>query len=168
MTADVLIFYSIGLFAYGSTKITQSCFFALKDTSTPAKVSFLALCMNVILNSVLMFPMKLAGIALATSISGIISFLVLFFILKDKLKPFVITPIVFSFVRIVAASLLMGIVCYFASRRICILETGILVRLLKLSLFISLGIVSYVIFCFIFRVREMQEAWAWFVRRRSI
>lgn len=167
MTASVLSFYSIGLFAYGSTKITQSCFFALKDTLTPAKVSFLALCMNVILNIALMFPMKLAGIALATSISGIISFLVLFFILKDKLKPFAITPVVFSFVRIFAASLLMGIACYFALRRICIFETGILARLLKLSLLISLGIISYVIFCFVFRVKEMQELWQWLVKRKQ-
>ncbi len=167
MTANVLFFYSIGLFAYGATKITQSCFFALKDTLTPAKVSFLALFMNIVLNSILMFPMKLAGIALATSISGIISFLILFFILKNKLKPLEIRPMVFSFLRILLASLFMAAACYLASKKISLGEAGLPEKLLGLAMLISLSVVSYAVFCFIFRVREMQEAWDWLVLKKG-
>jgi len=166
-TANALFFYSIGLFAYGATRILQSCFFALKDTVTPTKVAALALVINVVLNSILMFPMKISGLALATSLSGITTFFVLFFILKKRLQPFNIRGISSSFVRIFVASLGMGAVCYFISQKNIILVNGILGRFINLGLVIILGLVSYLLFCFIFRVREMQELWRWLSKKKN-
>jgi len=167
-TASVLLFYSIGLFAYGATRILQSCFFALKDTLTPAKVSALALVLNIILNSILMFPLKIAGIALATSISGIVTFFILFFILTQRLKPFNLKPLISSFLKILCASLGMGLVCYFAAQKNVVAGNGILARVIILALPILAGLISYVIFCFIFRVKEMQELLKWLLRRKNI
>ncbi len=166
-TASVLFFYSIGLFAYGAAKIAQSCFFALKDTATPAKISFLGLIINIILNTALMFPMKLAGLALATSISGIITFVILFFMLKKRLEPFDLEPIAISFARISAASLFMGICCYYILSRIDMAGITVLAKLLSASLLIGSGIFFYVIFCFVFRVKEMRETWDWFLSRKK-
>jgi len=160
ITAHALFFYSIGLFAYGATRILQSCFFALKDTVTPTKIAALALGINVFLNSVLMYPMKINGIALATSISGITTFLALFFILKKRLSLFNIRAIFDSFLRILAASLGMGLVCYFVS--------GISInKYLNLSLSISCGVLSYALFCFIFRVSELRDLWRWLANKRK-
>ena len=159
-TANVLIFYSIGLFAYGATKILQSCFFALKDTKTPAKVSFIALIVNIVLNAILMFPMKLSGLALATSISGINTFLILFFLLRKKIHGFGIKAIIISFARILLASLAMGFVCWEVSKNI-VFDSGNLARLFSLIFSIASGLLSYVIFCLILRVREIQELWRW-------
>ena len=163
-TANVLIFYSIGLFAYGATKILQSCFFALKDTVTPAKVSFLALIVNIILNSILMFPLKLGGLALATSISGTITFLILFFLLRKKIHGFGIKIIIISFTRILLASLAMGLVCWAVSKNIPF-DGRSLAKLFNLSLSIASGLISYIIFCFILRVREIQELWRWVIKK---
>jgi len=160
-TAQALLFYSIGLFAYGGVKILQSCFFALKDTLTPAKVSALALLVNVILNSILMFPLKLAGLALATSISGINTFIILFWILRKKLHSFGIRIIISSFIRILLASCGMGLVCYFISRNFVIAGNNISSKLANLGLPILLGLISYIFFCLLFRVKEMQELWHW-------
>ncbi len=160
-TANVLFFYSIGLFAYGATKIVQACFFALKDTATPAKISFLGLILNIILNTALMFPMRLSGLALATSISGINTFLISFFILKKSLAPFDAKPILVSFIRVSAASLFMGIGCYIISSNINMARNTFLARLLSVVLLMGSGILLYVFFCFIFRVREMRETWNW-------
>jgi len=160
ITGDALFFYSIGLFAYAATKILQSCFFGLKDTVTPTKVAALALALNIILNSLLMFPLKIGGLALATSISGIISCLILFFILKKRLKPFNSKIIFNSFLKILLASLAMGLVCYFVS--------GIsLNKYLNLFLAILCGVLSYILFCFIFRVSEMRELWQWLLKRKQ-
>jgi putative peptidoglycan lipid II flippase len=166
-TASALLFYSIGLSAYGGIKILQSCFFALKDTVTPAKVAGLALIVNIILNSILMFPMKLAGVALSTSLSGINTFFILFWILNKRLRPFGARRIISSFIRILAASMGMGLVCYFISRKFNISGNGIFYKLINLGLPIILGLVSYVIFCFLFRVKEMQELWQWVRERRK-
>jgi putative peptidoglycan lipid II flippase len=167
LTAKVLLFYSIGLSAYGATKVMQSCFFALKDTLTPTKVSGLALVLNIILNFILMFPMKLSGLALATSLSGISTFSILFFILKKRLRPFEIKPILSSFMRILAASLGMGILSHFIYRKNIFLGDGILGKALNLGAAIFSGVIFYILFCFIFKVTEMQELRRWLAQRKK-
>lgn len=166
VTSQALKFYSVGLFAYGATKILQSCFFALKDTLTPAKVSFISLIINIILNLILMFPLKIAGLALATSISGIIAFLIQFSILYKRLKNFNLRPVISSTLRIILASICMGIICYILNYNVFIWEGANLVRVIKLGLVIQSGLLSFVIFCFIFRVKEMRELWNWLTKRK--
>jgi len=166
LTSGALLFYSIGLFAYAEKKILQSCFFALKDTVTPTKIAALALVLNVILNAALMFPMKINGIALATSVSGIISFFVLFFILKKKIGDFNIGGISRSFVRVLAASVCMGVVCFFVGRRGLLPVSGRLGEILNLCLALASGITAYIFFCFIFRVHEMRELFDWLRRKK--
>lgn len=166
-TARVLIFYSLGLSAYAAIKITQSCFFALKDTVTPTKVSVLTLALNVIFNLILMFPMKLAGLALATSLSGIISSLVLFFRLRKRLSPFSARPLIFSFLKITCASLCMGGVCYFVARHSFIPAGGVVFRLANLTYLVVSGMASYAVFCFIFRLREVLEIYSWLFKKRN-
>jgi putative peptidoglycan lipid II flippase len=166
-TANVLLFYSIGLFAYGADKILQSCFFSLRDTVTPMKISFMALCLNIALNFVLMVPLKLPGLALATSLSSLNSFFFLFFIIRNRLKPFSIKPIASSFMRIMAASACMGAVCYFSANNNLLADSGAINKILNLSYSISLGIISYIFFCFAFRVPEIKELWSWIARKKK-
>lgn len=165
LTSNALFFYSLGLFAYAATKVTQSCYFSLKDTVTPTKVSCLALALNIILNTILMFPLKLAGLALATSISGIISFIVLILLLEKKIGAFGLKGISFSFLRILIASLSMGVVLFLASRNMSF-SGAMLPRLSKLGLVILSGAASYIIFCLLFGVSEMRELLAWLRRRK--
>jgi putative peptidoglycan lipid II flippase len=168
LTADALIFYSIGLCAYAGTKILQSCFFSLKDTMTPTKISALALGVNIVLNSILMFPLKIGGIALATSISGVNTFFILFFILKRRLGDFQVKEIAASFLRVLAASLCMGIVCYLFSLRFSALGAGSAGKFINLGLLVACGLFSYTVFCFIFGVSEMRELWRWVLKRGQV
>ncbi|MFA6357791.1 MAG: murein biosynthesis integral membrane protein MurJ [Candidatus Omnitrophota bacterium] len=145
LTGDALFFYSIGLCAYGGTKILQCCFFALKDTVTPTKIAGLALGLNIVLNAALMFPLKISGLALATSISGTISFFFLFFILKKRLNGFGEHKILKSFLRILLASFCMSVVCFLVNRA------------LNFSWALFFSALAYVVFCFIFGVAEFKE-----------
>ncbi|MDO8661795.1 MAG: murein biosynthesis integral membrane protein MurJ [Candidatus Omnitrophota bacterium] len=161
LTASALFYYSLGLSAYGGTKILQSCFFSLKDTVTPTKTAALSLILNIIFIIIFIYPLKIAGIALATSLSGIITFLVLFSILKKKIGDFGVGQIGASFLRVLLASLAMGVVCYFTSQ----LRIN---RFLNLSVSVLAGLSSYVIFCFIFKVSEMRQLWSWVVHKERI
>ena len=163
-TASALIFYSIGLFAYSATKMLQNAFFALRDTVTPAKIAFLALLINIILNFILMSPLKIGGIALATSISSIGTFFILLLILKKRLGDFDTKKLIASFARILLASLSMGAVCYFTKN--IILRAGGLNKYLGLALVIIAGALSYIIFCFILRVSEIRELWRWLMKKK--
>ncbi|MFA5144736.1 MAG: murein biosynthesis integral membrane protein MurJ [Candidatus Omnitrophota bacterium] len=164
LTANALFFYSIGLSAYGATKILQSCFFALKDTVTPTKIAAIALIINTGLNFLFMFPLKIGGLALATSLSGISTFFILFFVLKRKLGDFDTKEILGSFMRILAASICMGIACYLVSQNI-FLGANILYKVINLALALISGIVSYIVFCFIFKVVEMRQLWQWLAKK---
>ena len=159
-----MFFYSIGLFAYGSTKILQSCFFALKDTVTPTKIAGLALAINIVLNSILMFPFKIGGIALATSISCIITFFILFSILIRKLKDFKTREIFISFLRIIGASVFMGLSCFWAEKYFISISLN---KVVKLFLLFLAGSVSYAVFCFLFRVSELGDLVRWVGRKRN-
>ncbi|MEW6102109.1 MAG: murein biosynthesis integral membrane protein MurJ [Candidatus Omnitrophota bacterium] len=160
VTSRTLAFYSIGLAAYGANKVLQACFFALKDTVTPTKVSAAALVINAVLNAIFMFPFKIAGLALATSIAGVASFLFLFMILKKRLGDFNAKEIASSFMRILSASLCMGIVCYFAS----LLRIN---KFVNLGLALVLGVLSYISSCFIFKVNEMRQLYYWLTKAKS-
>jgi putative peptidoglycan lipid II flippase len=153
LTSNALFFYSIGLTAYGGTKILQSCFFALKDTVTPTKIAGLALLMNIVLNALLMFPLKIGGLALATSISGVVSFLFLFFILSKRLSGFKEHKILKSFLRILLAALCMSGVCFLVNR--------------ALNFYWALfsAALSYIFFCFIFGVAELTQLMHWLTRK---
>jgi putative peptidoglycan lipid II flippase len=155
LTSNALFFYSIGLTAYGGSKVLQSCFFALKDTVTPAKIAGLALLMNIILNALLMFPLKIGGLALATSISGIASFFLLFFNLRLRLGGFGEYKILKSFLRILAATLGMAAVCFLVNRA------------LNFGWALFFAALAYTFFCFIFGVAELKQLWHWLVPQET-
>ncbi len=164
MTSKALMFYSIGLFAYGATRVLQSAFFAFNDTVTPTKVASLTLLLNVILNAVLMFPLRIGGIALATSISGIIGCLILFNILKNRLRPFRVKEIFVSFLRLLVASLGMGLVCYIVCQNI-LLGNILLGKIFNLAIEIIVGILTYILLCFVLRAEEIKQLWQWIISR---
>ena len=155
LTSDALFFYSIGLTSYGATKILQSCFFALRDTVTPTKAAGLALLMNIILNALLMFPLKIGGLALATSISGIVSCAYLFFMLSKRLVGFGGRKILKSGLRILAATLCMGAVCFLVNRA------------LNFGWALFCAALAYIFFCFIFKVAEFTELMQWLGSKHS-
>jgi putative peptidoglycan lipid II flippase len=104
-------------------------------------------------------------VALATSISGIITFLFLFVMLKRKIGDFGGKNICISFLRILAASISMGAVCCFLSQRNMVFSGSKMIKFYKLGWVMLAGLVSYAGFCFIFRVGELRELWNWLAHR---
>ena len=147
ITAGALIFYSIGLFSYAGIKILVSCFYSLKDTLTPVKVASVSLVLNIVLSVLLMFPLKINGLALSTSISGIFNFFLLLFILRKKIGKLDGMRMLSSFIRVLAASMVMAIVIYF-----CEFKAGI-----NILLVVLIGIVSYVAAVLIIDIKEARQ-----------
>jgi putative peptidoglycan lipid II flippase len=154
ITARALSFYSIGLFSYSGIKLLVSCFYSLKDTFTPVKVASVSLVLNIVLNLIFMFPLKISGLALATSFSGVFNFFVLFFILKKKIGPVDGRNILRSFLKVLMASIVMAVVIYMA-----LFKAG-----LNIFLVIFLGISVYAAAAMIFDVKEAKEFLKWALR----
>jgi putative peptidoglycan lipid II flippase len=167
-TAAVVVGYSIGLFAYSGQKIIANGFFAVQDTQTPVKIGVIALLANIAFNLILMGPMKEAGLALGTSLSGILQLGLLLVCFKRKMPDFPYREIFASFAKTLAASAATGGIAFaiFAlTGRIWEGDTtGVL--LLRVGCSMGVSVVGYVLFCFLLHVHEMREAVEWITRQK--
>lgn len=76
--------YAVGLVFFGLVRITAQVFYAFKDTITPVGISFLAVIVNIVLSLLLMKPAGFAGLALATSVSSMVNFSLLYYFSGKK------------------------------------------------------------------------------------
>jgi len=86
VTSQVMLYAALGLPFFGASRILVTAFYALQDTKTPVKAATVCLVVNVLLNVLLMFPMKIGGIALASTIAGAVNCLLLWRGLNRKLE----------------------------------------------------------------------------------
>ncbi|MDQ8039928.1 MAG: murein biosynthesis integral membrane protein MurJ [Rickettsiella sp.] len=70
MTQRSVIAYSVGLQAFMLIKVLAAAFYAQQNVRTPVRIGIIALIANMILNGLLIFPLKHAGLALASSLSA--------------------------------------------------------------------------------------------------
>ena len=73
-----------GLPAYVLVKVLTPGFFARQDTKTPVKVAAIALGINLVLNILLIGPFRIAGLAMATALTGWINAGMLLWLLHRK------------------------------------------------------------------------------------
>ena len=167
ITSYALFFYALGLFAYGGIKILVSSFYSLQDTLTPVKVASFSLVVNVVLNLVLMWPLKIGGLALATALSATVNFVILFLILRKRTGGLEEKRIVSSFLRILCAAIVMGISClllYRASHGL--IESQLIYnRLLGLLIPIGGAILVYIISSLLLKVEEIRTLFKWILKR---
>ncbi len=83
-TGKALFCYALGLGAFAMVKVVVPVFYAQKDMKTPVKVAVATLVVNVVLNLILMIPLKHAGLALATSLASSFNLAVLLTILERR------------------------------------------------------------------------------------
>lgn len=167
ITNSALFFYCFGLFAYAGIKILVNCFYSLQDTLTPVKTASLALVVNTVLNLILMWPLKIGGLALATSIAGIFNFFLLFFILQKKIGTLKWAPILDSFIRVFLAAVIMGCCGYLLLTKVAcfnLASGSTFFKCVKLFVLISVNIGIFLIASLIFRVREALGVFRWISR----
>jgi len=110
MAGHSLIAFAIGLSAFIWVKVLAPGYFARQDTKTPIKAGIWAIIANLVFSLLLYRPLQHVGLACATSISGFVNAVLLYWWLrssgiyrpKDKWAAYVF--------RIFTASLIMGVV----------------------------------------------------------
>ena len=110
MTSDALFFYSIGMVGFGLRVVIARVFYSMQDTKTPMINGCIAMTMNIVLTLILSKLIGIGGIALATSISAIFCTGLLFISLRIKIGRFGMKNITITFMKILWASLLMGVI----------------------------------------------------------
>ena len=111
VTAGILIFYVIGVPAFGMRDFLNRLFHALQDTKTPFRVACLVVGLNIVLNLILRKFMGANGLAFATSIAGAIGMTVMFVLLRRRFGGLGFKAILPDLVRIVIATLACTATC---------------------------------------------------------
>ncbi|MBZ2174076.1 murein biosynthesis integral membrane protein MurJ [Schnuerera sp. xch1] len=114
MTSNALFFYSIGMLGFGLKNILSRAFYSQQDTKTPMINSAIAVLLNIILNIILSKYLGIGGLALATSISALFSTVLLFISFRKKVGSFGMKNITISIIKVLFASLIMGLVAKIA------------------------------------------------------
>ena len=112
LTAQALLFYGVGIWAFSGVRVVISTYYALQDTRTPVKIALISIAVNIILATLLMFPMGYAGIALATSISSSVNLCLLLMDISKKLGGINWERIKGSVLKTISGSILMGTAVY--------------------------------------------------------
>jgi putative peptidoglycan lipid II flippase len=76
-----LIAYSLGLPGFMLIKVLVAGFYAKQNIKTPVRIAIIALVANMILNSILIYPLRHTGLALATTFSSMLNAALLFYLL---------------------------------------------------------------------------------------
>lgn len=153
MTATALWFYSLGLVGFVQRDIITRAFYAIGDARTPMINGGIAVAINVVLNLILVRFMGIGGLALATSISGIVGTLLLLISLRKKLSNMGFREMGITFIKILTAAVVMGIVVDFAYPVLLQIHG---VSVVALLLDILCGIVVYGLIMFFLRIREVD------------
>jgi putative peptidoglycan lipid II flippase len=115
LTAQALLYYAIGLWAFSAVRIVAATFFALKDTRTPMIMAAISISANIVLGIILMRPLAHGGLALATSLASILNLGLLGRALRVKLGRLGWRNITLSACRTLLSAGVMGIVVWGAA-----------------------------------------------------
>jgi putative peptidoglycan lipid II flippase len=171
ITAQLLGYFAISLFAQALYPLLTRAFYALEDTWTPLRVAIASVSLNIVLSYLLTrdfggwltLDLGPIGLVLAFSISMIFQAILLLILLRKKIKNIDGTKILLSTVKIVIASILAGLIIqsakYLSAPFLDIQTgTGILTQATIASL---AGIGSYLLMSWILNCQELQLLFRW-------
>jgi putative peptidoglycan lipid II flippase len=147
MTAQALLFYSLGLWAFAGLRVFVSAFYSLQDTVTPVKVAVVAMIANIVFSLLLMGPLKHGGLALALSLASTMQLLILILLLRRRIGGIEGKAVASSMAKSFLSSLIMAICIYWLAFKIFPpMFTGTVVSLaFGMFLVVGAGILIYLI-----------------------
>lgn len=160
ITASVLVFYCVGIIGYSQQQILNRGMYALRDSKRAVIVNTIIIVINIVLSILMVGPFEAQGLALAYSIAGLVSMVLLYAFLYQKVGDLGSREIMISLVKIIIASVVMGVgVMLFLNVSDHFIDiTSKSQQLLELFLAVAVGVVLYVVMAIVLRIQEMQAA----------
>jgi putative peptidoglycan lipid II flippase len=110
--ATILAGYATAIWAYSATHVLTRGFYALKDASTPLRITVVNVLLNLTLNLILIWYMGVAGLAWSTAICAIWQTFLLIRAIRRYVKLPLDDAVLWSWFRTAVLSVIMGIVLY--------------------------------------------------------
>lgn len=152
-TASLLGCYCLGLLFMSFRETLTKVFYSLQDMKTPAKNATIGIVLNVVLNLTLPYFMGVEGLAIGSSITAMFISLRLLYLLKKQRQQIRLEYFRRNVIGIVFATLLMFFVVLAFSH--LYQEEN---NYLRLIIGAGLGVVSYVILMWVFRIPIFKQS----------
>ena len=172
-TAAVLFYYVVGLWAFFGVHVLGRAFHAMQDMRTPLRIALAMTGLNLALNLTLVWPMREAGLALASSISAAGNTALLWVMLRKKLGSLGGAAVAVSAAKCLIAAGLCGAAAYYTTTRVAAyfaasppMGSAFAAELLALAAGLVAAAVVFVLGSWLLRIREMRD-FAGLLRRRS-
>jgi putative peptidoglycan lipid II flippase len=154
-TAIPLFYFTLGITAQAIIQILPRAFYALQNTWMPVVLGVVAMAVSIAWMYILVGPLAHGGLALAVTLGATVQMFLLFAVLRHMLGKIDGRRICGTFMKTLAASLLMGIVVAFWAKLVTfILGTGKVGSALVL---VSAGLLGMIVFAVLTRALKMEE-----------
>ncbi|PKN79064.1 MAG: murein biosynthesis integral membrane protein MurJ, partial [Candidatus Cloacimonetes bacterium HGW-Cloacimonetes-1] len=141
MTTQALLFYSIGLIFYSLNQTITPLFYANKDTKTPMYIAAVIVGLNITLNFILMQFIQHRGLALSTSITAMINYFLLLYLIRKKMPRVSFHKLFPNIAKALVICIVIYIPMYFVNTHI--MGTGRVFLIIKDAIF---SIVVFTVF----------------------
>ena len=132
----------------------------MKDMRTPLRVAIVAVGLNVVLDVALMFPLKLGGLALATSLSMVLNMGLLALSLRRRLGGLEGRKILATLWRVLLLSGVVGGVTWAVWRWVtAIWAGGMFARLVEVAAPVVCAITVFVLGAALLKIEEISVLW---------
>jgi putative peptidoglycan lipid II flippase len=156
MASISLTAYAIGLTGFMLVKVLAPGFYSRQDTKTPVRFGIICMVANMGLNLILVFPLQYVGLALATSLSGLLNAGLLYAALKasgvytlsKNTKVFILRCLLATAAMIYGLNVLLEYQNY--------MQADFVHRLFQLAIAICAGGVVYLLVCICSGIRIHQ------------
>ncbi|MEW5807493.1 MAG: murein biosynthesis integral membrane protein MurJ [Acidobacteriota bacterium] len=167
-TANTLLFYALGLFAYSLVKIIVPTFYAMGDTKTPVKISAMVIGIKIIMNLALIYLFRLLtlpnvspylAMPLCTSLAATINLTFLARRLIAKVGSFKDMGIGTLIIKMILISTFMGVACNVLYMEIArfLDPRVVLLNAANILIVVLAGAMMTFILSYFFRVEEIRE-----------
>ncbi len=156
LVTTALVFLVPSIFFYVARDLLTRVFYAHHDSKTPYHVALLAIVVHLILDWILVGPMGIAGIALATTLVTVFNLSMLFFFLRRKIGNLGFTQLIAPLAVMLTGSAACGALAYASQPWLSaqILPGHFLGHLSSVAISCTLGLFLYAGTCLAFRLEE--------------
>jgi len=149
-TYQALIWYSVGLIGFAGVRVTAPAFYAHEQAVQPMKYSITAVVVNLLANLALVPFMGFAGLALATTLGGLVNFVLLLISLPRLIRTFKLRAPLVYFIRAAFSGALIGFLLYFTKQTGWFVSIGsdLWGRVARMGILLGLGIIGYLLVSF--------------------
>lgn len=158
-TTVALSLYAAGLLSFAWVKVAVSGFYAVQNTRTPVIVASVSMVMNILLNFALVGVLSYKGLALATTLSFTLNFVLLYIMLWERYGALADWPFGLALMRMALATLMALALAVGAHHLLSTQLTGdTSTHRAGLALLpVAIAVVAYLALSYVMQITEMHH-----------